>query len=188
MTQAAPTRVLTQNDTADIMSIELSRNIKPASAPFAGHSNAGNNEIRVWMFFDQTIWVERIDKAGNPTKPERQNYELEVALLRDGEFVQLDDGDEDDPRMIVRLKGRFSRFRFGRCHNVVDFNDTPRGNMGLYFREGFADERIDWIAANTTGAWSLTVTQPELPNGNRFGLQFSFSSERDATLFKMFWQ
>ena len=151
---------------------------------FAHYGTAGDGELRPWLFFIQMLKVR--DQHGN-LRP--QYYELEVCVLRDGEFVPPDEfaaQSDDDAPMLLRLKGRFAHFRFGRCKYHVTVATTERGKQGLYFPMRFADERVDWIAENTTGAWSMRVFQPAT-GGQRFGLEFSFSSERDAVLFKTWW-
>lgn len=159
----------------------------PRENCFAHYGSAGDGELRPWLYFIQMLQVPDINGKTNP-----QYFELETCVLRDGEFVppdefaSMDAPSDDDGPMLLRLKGRFAHFRFGRCKFHVEAMTPERGQRGLYFPMGFADERVDWIAENTTGAWSMRVFQPET-GGQRFGLEFSFSSERDAVLFKTWW-
>lgn len=171
--------VLGSYDEGDDTVLYIEPSVDPRNHPFAGWSNAGRNEPRPWMFFEQTLLAQ--DNRGNLVP---QVYELEVLTLNEDEYVEttMDEGQ----RMLVRLKGRLSRYRFGRCKNHVVMQPTERGPLGLYFPLNYADDRVNWIAENTRGAWSFHVIQPETGN-QRFALEFSFSSERDAVLFKTWW-
>ena len=133
---------------------------------------------RPWLYF-----VEHVSNIDEDGVNYPQYFEIEVCTLNDDEFVDNLLSDDDDPTFL-RLKGRFAHFRFGRCKNHVVVTSEQRGARTLYFPRGFADDRIDWIAANCTGAWSMCTIQPE---DRRFALEFSFSSERDAVLFKTWW-
>lgn len=172
--------VLGSYDDGDDTILYMEPSVRPREHPFAAYSNAGRNEPHPWMFFEQTLMTQ--DSKGNMAP---QVFELEVLMLHDDEFVRTDDADDAAP-MLVRLKGRLAHYRFGRCRNHVIVQTPERGPLGLYFPMGFADERVNWIAENTTGAWSFRVIQPETGN-QRFALEFSFSSERDAVLFKTWW-
>ncbi len=156
--------VLGSYDDGDDTILYMEPSVRPREHPFAAYSNAGRNEPHPWMFFEQTLMTQ--DSKGNMAP---QVFELEVLMLHDDEF-----------------KGRLAHYRFGRCRNHVIVQTPERGPLGLYFPMGFADERVNWIAENTTGAWSFRVIQPETGN-QRFALEFSFSSERDAVLFKTWW-
>lgn len=163
-----------------ILYVEPSPSAEPEREhPFAGWSNAGG-ESRIWMFYEQTLLTRDHNHNLHP-----QVYELEVMLLRDDEYVK-ESIDEGGRRGLIRLRGRFSRFRFGRCKNQVVAVTGQRGPTGIYFPRDYASERVKWIAENTTGAWSMRVIQPE-DTKQRFALEFSFSSERDAVLFKTWW-
>lgn len=154
---------------------------EPRENCFAAYSNAGDQIPRPWLFFQQTLMV-----PDNKGKLNPQYFELEVCVLHEGEFILPEGKDPEEDVMLLRLKHRFAHFRFGRCKHHIVASPTERGAFGLYFPKGYADERVNWIAENAVSAWSLRVIQPETGN-QRFALEFSFSNERDAVLFKTWW-